>query len=102
MALPNISVNISNVSVINDSGFLNDVARAGAYTYTCVNETYSVNTGLLSFLNMITLGAMLYLHRKGRLDLYDRGVNILLLVNVFAFFANFFILLGFKFYPARG
>lgn len=99
MALPNITwVNSS----FNNSGFVNDVAKVGSNTYSCVYDEFSFDAGMLSFLNMVTLGVMLYLHRKGKIELHDRGVNILFLVNVFAFFGNLFILLGFKFFPARG
>lgn len=98
--MPNI-INITEhlgrplIGSVNISKGLSD---AGAYG-VCIEEVWQPSMLLLAFLNVITIVAMMILHKKGKPEKADRLINILFLVNVFALTMNVVIALGFKFLP---
>jgi multisubunit Na+/H+ antiporter MnhF subunit len=78
---------------------VSEIARStGAYKI-CIEENWSMNIIAFSMINIITIMAMMILHKKGKPGQSDRLINILFLFNVFALTVNVVIALGLKFLP---
>ena len=93
MVLENTTIGIMNFSNYTFYNLSNDILSR-EYLRVCVKQTWSMSIITLTFLNVITLFAMMYFYDRNRVDIVDRGIMLLALVNTFALVVNILIAYG--------